>query len=233
MPRVLLSQLDNWNLIDQDQEIRGLRLVDKAGQAIGLITDMIVDTDAGYVDAVVLDSGGEIPADAIEIGTDVVYLQHSTDIPPTTSHSGHAAGTRAAVQVVESLHVPVVEEDLQIGTRQVEGGGVRVRTEVEEVPFTQEVVARHEEINVQRRPAHIPIEHGPPDTFREVTYEVRARAEEVEINKQLYIVEEIYINKHVVEHTETIQETVRRTKVDIEELPDRGRAIDPARTNVH
>jgi hypothetical protein len=26
---------------------------------------------------------------------------------------------------------------------------------------------------------------------------------------------------------------VRRTKVDIEELPDRGRAIDPARTNVH
>ena len=127
--------------------------------------------------------------------------------------------------------MPVVAEDVQIGTRQVERGGVRVRTEVEEVPFTQEVVARHEEINVQRRPAHTPIEHGPPDAFREVTYEVRARAEEIEVDKQLYVVEEIYINKEIVEHTETIQDTVRRMKVDIEELPDRGRAADPARTD--
>jgi len=228
MARVRLSQLDNWNLIDQGQEIRGLRLIDQSEQALGLITDMVVDTDAGYVDAVVLDSGQEIPADAIEIGSDVVYLRRSIDTDENATYTGRALGAQGNVQVVESLRVPVVEEELQIGTQQVEGGGVRVRTAIEEVPWTEQVVARDEEINVERRPVHTPIEQAPPDAFREVTYEVRARGQEIEIAKQLYVVEEIHINKAVVEHTETVQATVRRTKVDIEELPESGRTTDPA-----
>ncbi len=232
MARVRLSQLDNWNVVDQGQEIRGLRLVDEAGQALGLITDMIVDTDAGYVDAVVLDSGREVSADDIELGGNIVYLRPSSAAQGSAATPMEAPPRRTAVQRVDALHVPVVEESVQVGKRQVEGGGVRVRTEVEEVPVTEQVAVHHEEIDVQRRPAHTPLHQAAPDAFREGTFEVRAYAEEVAIGKQLFVVEEIHINKQLVEHTETVQETVRRTRVDIEEFPDRNPAADSGRTNM-
>src|SRR3712207_4928926 len=105
MARVPLSQLQDWNVVDQGQEIRGLRLVDEASQALGLITDMIVDTDAGYVDAVVLDNGREVSADDIELGGNIVYLRPSSAAPTGDAQSMQAPPQRTAVQRVDALHV--------------------------------------------------------------------------------------------------------------------------------
>lgn len=215
MARVPLSQLTDWNIVNESQEIRGLRLEDGQGRVLGLITDLIVDQEAGYVDAILLDTGKEVSADDIDIGNNVVFLRGA---PPQ-----ELVAPVAPVERVESLRLPVVEESLRIGKRQYEGGGVRVTTEVKDVPVHQAVPVRHEVVGVQRAPVHrLATADEIGEAFREGTLEVRARAQYISISKQLYVVEEIRINKAMVERTETIQDSVRRMHVQIEALPDQG-----------
>jgi uncharacterized protein (TIGR02271 family) len=215
MARVPLSQLADWKVVDEGQEIRGLRLIDQDGETIGLIHDLVVDTDAGYVDSILLDTGQEIPVDDIEIAPGIVVLQ--------SSEVARAATTGDTVERVGGLHVPVIEEHVRIGKQRVEGDGVRVTTEVENLPVSENVTLRHETMDVQRNRVRKPIAEGAPGAFREGTYEVRARAEEVTVGKRLFVVEEIHIKKDAVERTETIRDTVRRTNVRVEELPGRPR----------
>lgn len=216
MARVALSQLPDWNVVDEGQDLRGLRLQDETGATIGLIDDLIVDTDAGEVAALVLDTGEEVSTNAVEIGPDVVVLR--------TGRGPRAAAPATTFERVEGLRVPVVEESLRVGKRQVEGGGVRVTTEVEDVPVREPVTVRQEAIDVRRMAVRRTIQDGHPQPFQEHTFVVRARAEAIDVRKQLYVVEEIYINKRVVERTETIDESVRRMRVDIEQLPDQPQA---------
>jgi hypothetical protein len=55
--------------------------------------------------------------------------------------------------------------------------------------------------------------------FREQTFEVRVTAEELIVNKQVHVVEEVILTKHVEERPETVHGTVRRTDVETEKLP--------------
>lgn len=66
------SELLDWQLEDDAQDIRGQSLVTASGQSLGMIDDMIVDTDQGRVSAVVLDNGRDFPVEDIEITQDAV-----------------------------------------------------------------------------------------------------------------------------------------------------------------
>jgi uncharacterized protein (TIGR02271 family) len=113
--------------------------------------------------------------------------------------------------------IPVVEEELQVGKREVERGGVRVESRVEEKPVTAEVQLREERVHVERRPVDRPLTDA-DNAFREGTLEVTERAEEAVVGKTARVVEEVVVGKQVEEHTETIRDTVRRTDVDVQEV---------------
>ena len=119
------------------------------------------------------------------------------------------------------LTIPKVEEELRVGKRAVEGGGVRVRTYVEEVPVNEQVTLREERVDVERRPVDRAVGDADIDAFQEGTFEVRERSEEAVIDKQARVTEEIRVRKDVDQRTETIQDTVRRTDVDVEQLGER------------
>lgn len=122
------------------------------------------------------------------------------------------------------LHVPVVAEELIVGKRQVDGGGVRVHTHVETIPVEQQVRLRHEHIEVQRYPINQIID-TPDAHFQEGTVELRETIEEAVVNKRARIVEEVVVRKHVEERTETVHDAVRRTAVGIEQLPGASHSI--------
>ncbi|MDX6269991.1 MAG: hypothetical protein QOD28_1214 [Acidobacteriota bacterium] len=113
--------------------------------------------------------------------------------------------------------IPVVEEELKVGVREVERGGVRVESRVEEKPVTEEVQLREERVHVERRPVDRPVTNADA-AFREGTLEVTERAEEAVVSKTARVVEEVVVGKQVEEHTETINDTVRRTDVDVQEV---------------
>lgn len=123
----------------------------------------------------------------------------------------------------EDETIEVVEEEMQVGKRAVETGGVRVTSHVREVPVEEEVRLRQEHVNVERRPVDRPATEADLNAFREGTIEVRETQEEAVVAKDARVVEEIRINKDVEEHTEKVHDTVRRTEVDVEQLGRSGR----------
>ncbi|HZH91760.1 MAG TPA: YsnF/AvaK domain-containing protein [Pyrinomonadaceae bacterium] len=113
--------------------------------------------------------------------------------------------------------IPVVEEELEVGKREVERGGVRVESRVEEKPVTAEVQLREERVHVERRPVDRPVTDA-DNAFREGTLEITERAEVPVVAKTAHVVEEVVVNKQVEEHTETVRDTVRRTDVDVQDV---------------
>ena len=115
--------------------------------------------------------------------------------------------------------IPVVEEELRVGKREVERGGVRIHTHMEERPIEEDVTVREERVRVERRPVDRPADEADFDAaLREGTIEVTERSEEVIVEKRPRVVEEVIVSKEVDQHTETIRDSVRRTDVEVEQL---------------
>jgi uncharacterized protein (TIGR02271 family) len=125
---------------------------------------------------------------------------------------------RSGTREVEAgdVTIPVVEEELQVGTRQVRRGGVRLYTRVTERPVEETVRLRDEEVHVERRPVDRPATEADVAAAKDATVEVTETDEEAVARKQARVVEEVVINKDVAERTETVRDTVRRTEVEVE-----------------
>ncbi len=131
--------------------------------------------------------------------------------------SGEAARTAATATGRDEV-IPVVEERLIVGKREVGRGNVRVRSYVVERPVEQQVSLHEERVDVERRPVDRPLTGA--DTaaaFQERVIEATATAEEAVIGKEARVVEEVAIHKEVSDRTETVRDTVRKTEVEVED----------------
>jgi uncharacterized protein (TIGR02271 family) len=118
------------------------------------------------------------------------------------------------------VDIPVVEEDVQIGKRQVERGGVRVRSRVVERPIEERIRLREEHVVVDRHPVDREISGRELDNFREGEFEITEHAEEAVVSKRARVTEEVSIGKEVNEREEVVNETARKTDVDVEQIDD-------------
>jgi uncharacterized protein (TIGR02271 family) len=124
--------------------------------------------------------------------------------------------------------VPVIEEELQVGKRVVQRGGVRVYSRVVNEPVEQKINLREEHVKVERRPADRPVEQADMSRLREQTIEVTETAEVPVVSKQARVREEVVVGKETTERTETIRDNVRRTEVQVDPIA----GSDEARTAV-
>jgi len=134
------------------------------------------------------------------------------------------AGSASAITGYESARadregvIPLAEEELQIGKRDVGRGRVKVRSYVVERPVEEDVRLREEQLHVERRPVDRELRASEADDlFRERNIEVEARGEEAVVNKRARVREEVAVGKTVEERTETVRDTVRRTEVEIDD----------------
>ena len=81
-----LSELRGWQLVNDEQDLRGRRLVDSAGKVLGTIEQMMVNTDAERVDSVRSDSGELYPVGALEIRDDAVVFHGVKTTGSTTAN---------------------------------------------------------------------------------------------------------------------------------------------------
>lgn len=123
---------------------------------------------------------------------------------------GRRTGTAEQEEVI-----PIAEEELRVGKRAVERGGVRVRSYVVETPVEETVSLRDETVHVDRRRVD-PNRPASDADFQERVVELRETDEEAVISKQTHITGEVVVRKDVEEREKTISDTVRRTEVDID-----------------
>jgi uncharacterized protein (TIGR02271 family) len=116
----------------------------------------------------------------------------------------------------EGTVLPVVEEELQIGKREIQRGGVRIHTKITERPVEEQVNLREERVNVERRPVDRPVSDA-DQVFQAQDFTVTQSAEEAVVQKRARIIEEVVVGKEVQERSETVRGTVRRQDVEVEE----------------
>lgn len=116
------------------------------------------------------------------------------------------------------ITVPRVEEELQVGKRTVESGGIRVRSRIVERPVEESVRLREEHVRVDRHPVNRPLSDADRNAFEDRDIELTERTEIPVVNKEARVVEEVTISKDVTERDETIRATVRNTEVDIDDV---------------
>jgi uncharacterized protein (TIGR02271 family) len=150
---------------------------------------------------------GEAPQTGLDVPAEATRARAATPPQEQTSPRRTAEG---------DITVPVVEEALQVGTRQVQRGGVRLYTRVTERPVEETVRLREETVHVERRPVDRPASDADVAAAQERTVEVTETDEEPVVRKQARVVEEVVVSKDVQEQTETIRDTVRRTEVEVE-----------------
>ncbi|NJM05319.1 DUF2382 domain-containing protein [Candidatus Gracilibacteria bacterium] len=134
---------------------------------------------------------------------------------PTTPVANTTRQTNATVAGETVL--PVIEEELTVGKREVERGRVRVHSRVTATPVEEQVRLREEHVTIERRPVDREVTAADADLFKEQQIELRETAEQAVVSKEARVVEEVVVDKEVEERVETVRDTVRRTDVDIEE----------------
>jgi uncharacterized protein (TIGR02271 family) len=130
-------------------------------------------------------------------------------------------------RTTEEVVIPIIEEELRVGKREYDAGGLRVKTRVASVPVDKTVTLREEHVKVERRVIDRPVALD-DDVFRERTLDLRASAEEPLLSKEARVVEEIHLRKDASERVETIHDTLRHTDVQISEIPAKSR-FNPSR----
>jgi len=116
----------------------------------------------------------------------------------------------------QTMDIPVVEEEMNIGKRQVETGGVRVEKNVREEPVEEDVELRHEHVNVERRPVNRDATDEDMNTFKEGSMEFTETDEEVVAEKRPKVVEEVHIDKDVDTETQTVRDTLHKEEVNVQ-----------------
>ncbi|TCS35576.1 uncharacterized protein (TIGR02271 family) [Paucimonas lemoignei] len=124
-----------------------------------------------------------------------------------------AAGTSP-----DSRTIPVIQEELQVGKREVQRGGVRVYQRVKETPVDQSVRLHEEHVHVERHSVDRPASEADLSGLKESSFELRETAEEAVIGKTARIVEEVVVSKEASDRTQEIHDKVRRTDVEVEQL---------------
>jgi uncharacterized protein (TIGR02271 family) len=129
----------------------------------------------------------------------------------------------------ESEAIPVIEERLRVGKREVDRGSVRVRSYIVEEPVHEQVSLREERVEVERRPVNQPtrpVARGSSeDLLQERTIDVTETAEEAVVAKEAVVTEEVRVRKSSQERVEDINETVRHTEVEVDD--GRKSAVPP------
>lgn len=165
------------------------------------------------------------PAESVATVERIFGEQRATKIDETSSAGQEFAGAPPAGAAIAGSEgsretaIPVIEEELEVGKRTVDQGGVRVFRRVIEIPAEQSIKLRQQHVVVERNATNRAATEAEIEGQGDRLIELTETAEEVVIGKTARVVEEVIVGKQFGERVEHIRDTVRRTEVEVEQLP--------------
>ncbi len=171
------------------------------------------DEEAQRASALLDDSGAIDVDNNGAIGTDSNYKQ---------SANADYSGVRSEESNDLNKTIPVIEENIKVGKKEVATGGVRIRSRIIEKPVEENLRLREERIHVERNKVDRPATDAELNAFKNETIEATEHTEIPVVQKDSRVVEEISLEKTVHHRDETIQDRLKKTEVDVEDIyPDR------------
>lgn len=127
------------------------------------------------------------------------------------------------------IHMPLREEEVRIGKREVESGGIRLRKIIRTETVNQPVELKREDVVVERVPAKDRPASKSDVAFQEEEIYIPLRREEPVVEKTAHTREEVHVTKRSDTERRDVQETVRREDVDIQRKDTGPRDSDKKR----
>ena len=199
-----------FNSLFGDNSPEARNYTNAASDAEAILTVQTDSDERARQIADIMDRNGAIDVDERNNQYQANYAQSSGTTQNTTDRN------RAATE--GNMKIPVIEEDLQVGKRTVEQGGVRVRSRVIEKPVEETLRLREEHVVINRRPVDRSVTDADMSSFKEGDIEITERAEQPVVSKQARVVEEVVVGKQASEREQVISDSVRRTDVEVEEI---------------
>jgi uncharacterized protein (TIGR02271 family) len=240
---VRLSETHDFEIASDDEDPRDW-LVYSGEYAIGRVTDLLVDREAmkvRYLEVQASEQGQSREGEKVHIPVERVRLSSSTQTVEVlgTQSSGMAGlaefrqfgaahaqhdlrpdvePTPAYSTNEEAARVTRSEEELLVGTREVQAGEVVVRKTVETEHVREPVATRTERVHVARRPVEASANSRPIVEGDEIR--VPIMSEEVVVEKRPVMKEEIVITKEAITETSDVEAELRKERVDVDTRDD-------------
>jgi len=212
-----LEALDDYELVNEEHDIRGRPIVSETGEQYGIIRDLLVGEDKDRVVAVRLEDGNTCAIEHLEI--------HANAVVYGAAAAAYANEGVASGDVVEQEVIPVVEESIVVGKRVADHGrDITVRRRVVSEEVSEDVMLRDETVSIETRAVNERISTEDAEALlnkADATVSMTEHSEEVVVAKEAVITEEVVIKKTVDDTIEHVTETVRKTEVDVEDSTSR------------
>jgi uncharacterized protein (TIGR02271 family) len=217
-------------------ELRGEPVYDNAGEKIGSVEEIYYDPQTrsaewigigtgffGTKRVLVPVEGAQHTGDGLAVAYSKDHVKDGPDVDEDdistereaelAAHYGLATPSASAPTADADQAVTRSEEEIEVGTRQVETGTARLRKWVETEPVQLDVELRREVAQVKRERIDQPVgDHA----FTEEEVEVPLHADKPVVQKQAVAKERVSVEKGVQTETQTVQDEVRKEHVDVE-----------------
>jgi uncharacterized protein (TIGR02271 family) len=141
------------------------------------------------------------------------YRTSGTDVPWNKARdASRAAWSR--VERGEAVRIPITEEQVKVGKREVEQGAANIRKEVRTETVNTPVELKREELVIERTDASgVDV---PEDAFREGQVRIPLKKEEPVVQKEAKVVGAVKVGKREESEHQNVSETVRKEDVKVD-----------------
>lgn len=137
------------------------------------------------------------------------YESSDSDVSRSASYNDRSTDQRSGV-------LPVIEEEMEVGKREVDLGAVRVYARTVEKPVEENIELQQQHATIRREAVDRPATAEDLASLRSGLIEVREMEERAVINKTARVVEEVSVETVKTSNTETISDTLKNTVVEVE-----------------
>jgi uncharacterized protein (TIGR02271 family) len=213
----------HWVFDHNDDDIRGWPVHDHNDVLLGTVSEVLVDPQTSFVTEIRLSDGQLVAAERVQRGERVLFVI----APPAAAAAAPARRVAPAAAAVEQpkpagsddVLLELVLEELEVGKRRYDAGGVHVETHIVSEPIVQDVHLKDEHVVVERTKVDRVMSRAEADRlFRDAGFEMTAKAEVPIVKKRAHVVEELVIKKIDMTHDEIVRDTVRHMEPTITEL---------------
>lgn len=194
------------------------------------------EEDAAYYEEATRRGGAVVTVsasqDKLDTAVDIIEHHHPVDIDRKAEQwrksgwqgpqrSAQQPGTSSQSDEHEQKRIPVAEEQLKVGKRKQQRGGVRIYSHTHEEPVEKDVEVREQHVDVKRQKADRPADDA---AFEERTVEAAETREEPVVTKEARVTEEVVVDQDTTKRKEKVRDSVRKQQVDVE---DAGKSSTP------
>lgn len=138
------------------------------------------------------------------------------EAPPKIQPTRRPQATGTSGREQEGTTIPLSEEQMRVGKREVEAGGVRLRKIVRTEVVNQPVELKREEVVIERVPASGAQTGAGARAFEQEDVFIPLRREEAVVQKEARVREEVQVRKGSTTERQNVSEQVRKEDVEIE-----------------